>query len=172
MKEKNLPPPKKNIYSIFLNFFFNATSQCRRYGVFKKKLNRTQKMLIIGPDPFIPQSSPGHSPKQQLKNCEVCHDHAENRRKYIKKQGSRKAMQIIQENYNLERKMAKVDRAHLKAMTELATIKDALEIKKIQRCNILGKILCLHCTLLIRVLLGKKLNLNFLVLNCSLCHKN
>ena len=54
-------------------------------------------------------------------------------------------MKIVLENYDLERRMTKVDRADRKAMTELATIRDALEIKEIQRCNILGKILCLHC---------------------------
>ena len=54
-------------------------------------------------------------------------------------------MKIVLENYDLERRMTKVDRADRKAMTELATIRDALEIKEIQRCNLLGKILCLHC---------------------------
>ena len=46
------------------------------YGVFKKKLNKfwpqksekngPQKLLIIGQDPFIPQSSPGHSPQSKI----------------------------------------------------------------------------------------------------------
>ena len=54
-------------------------------------------------------------------------------------------MKTVLENYDLERKMARVKRAHREAMTKLATIKEALEIKEIQRCNILGKILCMHC---------------------------
>ena len=54
-------------------------------------------------------------------------------------------MKTVLENYDLERKMARVKRAHCEALTELATIREALEIKEIQRCNILGKILCLHC---------------------------
>ena len=32
----------------------------------KLKKNGPQKLLIIGPDPFIPQSSPGHSPQPKI----------------------------------------------------------------------------------------------------------
>ena len=32
----------------------------------KKRKNGPQKLLIIGPDPFIPQSSPGHSPQPKI----------------------------------------------------------------------------------------------------------
>ena len=32
----------------------------------KKWKNGPQKLLIIGPDPFIPQSSPGHSPQPKI----------------------------------------------------------------------------------------------------------
>ena len=54
--------------------FFYATFQCGRYGVFKKnlkfffdpeKVNGPQKLLIIGPDPFISQSSPDQRPTAQ-----------------------------------------------------------------------------------------------------------
>lgn len=58
---------------------------------------------------------------------------------------AKKSMKSVLENYDFEQKMIRVKRAHHEAMAELATIRDALEIKEIQRCNILGKILCLHC---------------------------
>ena len=61
---------------IFFLPFFNATFQCGRYGVLKeikKKIlppkmwkNRPQKLFIMGPDPFFPQSSPGHSPQPKI----------------------------------------------------------------------------------------------------------
>ena len=62
---------KKNI---FFSPFFNATFQCGRYGVFKiqnffltpkKWKNRQKKLLIIGPDPFLSQSSPDQRPTAQ-----------------------------------------------------------------------------------------------------------
>ena len=80
--------PKKT--GIFFHFFgvrkkkkrickkgmYYATFQCRCYSVFKKILkfffdpkkwkNRPQKLLIIGPDPFISQSSPDLRPTAQI----------------------------------------------------------------------------------------------------------
>ena len=32
----------------------------------KKGKNRPQKLLIIGPDPFFPLTSPGHSPQPKI----------------------------------------------------------------------------------------------------------
>ena len=62
-------------FLIFFNIFYYATFQCGRYGIFKKiieyffdpeKLKKnTQKLLIIGPNPFITQSSPGQQPTAQ-----------------------------------------------------------------------------------------------------------
>ena len=37
--------------------------------------------------------------------------------------------------------MTRVDYIHQKAMTELATIREALDVKEIQKCNLLGDIL-------------------------------
>ena len=64
--------PKK-MFVFYL--FFYATFQCGRYGVFKKNLkkiltpkkwkNGPQKLLIIGPDPLISQSSPDQRPTAQ-----------------------------------------------------------------------------------------------------------
>ena len=67
--------------TIFSCIFYSIHSMasfpnlCRRYGVFKKKLkifltpkkwkNGPQKLLIIGPDPFISQSSPDQRPTAQ-----------------------------------------------------------------------------------------------------------
>ena len=69
-KKKSSPPQKK-----ILPFFY-ATFQLGRYGVFKKKLkkflipkkwkNRPQKLLIIGPDPLISQSSPDQQPTARI----------------------------------------------------------------------------------------------------------
>ena len=50
-------------------------------------------------------------------------------------------MKIVLENHDLKRKMARVDYLHQKAMTDLATIREALEVKEIQKCNLLGEIL-------------------------------
>ena len=62
--------PKKNIF--FLPFF-NATFQCGRYGVFKKKFKYSfdpekvkkwaSKVAHNRPKPFFSKSSPAHSPK-------------------------------------------------------------------------------------------------------------
>jgi hypothetical protein len=61
-------------FFFFLTFFF-ATFQCGHYDIFKKILNiffdpekvkkRPQKLLIIGPDPSISQSSPDQRPTAQ-----------------------------------------------------------------------------------------------------------
>ena len=52
---------------------FYATFQCGRYNVKKKKKmtmknwkNCPKKLLIICPNPFFPQSSPGHSPQPKI----------------------------------------------------------------------------------------------------------
>ena len=70
LKKKHLP----KFFFSFLPFFY-ATFQCGRYGVFKiilknfltpkKWKNRPKKLLIIGPDPFISQSSPDQRPTAQ-----------------------------------------------------------------------------------------------------------
>ena len=71
LKKKNLSKKK---FFFFLPFFY-ATFQCGRYGIIKKKFkyffdpenwkNGPQKLLIIGPDPFISQSSPDQRPTAQ-----------------------------------------------------------------------------------------------------------
>ena len=51
----------------------NATFQCGRYNVQRKffaheklKKKHSKKLLIISPNPFIPRSSPGHSPQPKI----------------------------------------------------------------------------------------------------------
>ena len=67
LKKNNSSPPKN-----FFLPFFNATFQCGRYNVFnfflpmKNWKNHPKKLLRIGPDPFFPQSSPGHSPQPKI----------------------------------------------------------------------------------------------------------
>jgi len=71
-ERKKFPPQKK---FFFLPLLY-ATFQCGLYGVFKKNLtffltpkkrkNGPQELLIIGPTPFFPQSSPDHSPQPRI----------------------------------------------------------------------------------------------------------
>ena len=70
--EKKIFPEKNK----FLLPFFNVTFQCGRYNVFKNFFfnflpmkswkNHPKKLLRISPDPFFPQSSPGHSPQPKI----------------------------------------------------------------------------------------------------------
>jgi hypothetical protein len=89
---KNFSPKKtgflpiKNTSQIFFEFclpLFYATFQCGPWKIFKKKLNQFfvnqnfknghQKLLIIGTNPFISQSSPDHSPQPRIdfSYCEI-----------------------------------------------------------------------------------------------------
>ena len=52
-------------------FFWKKSFQCGRYNVFNffshEKLKKHPKQFLrIGPDPFFPQSSPGHSPQPKI----------------------------------------------------------------------------------------------------------
>ena len=67
---------KKFFFEKILTLFY-ATFQCGRYNVKKlskiiffaheklKKKKHSKKLLIIGPNPFITQSSPGQRPTAQ-----------------------------------------------------------------------------------------------------------
>ena len=72
-EKKNFPPPQKIFFfHLFSMQLFSADAM-----VFSKKFkkifltpkkwkNGPQKLLIIGPDPFISQSSPDHSPQPRI----------------------------------------------------------------------------------------------------------
>ena len=69
LKKKILPPKKFKKY--FFLPFFSATFQCADATMFsifffflpmKNWKNHPKKLLRIGPDPFFPLTSPGHSP--------------------------------------------------------------------------------------------------------------
>ena len=71
-EKKKSSPPKIKFFYLFSMQLFSADAM-----VFSKKLkkkfltpknwkNEPQKLLIIDPDPFFPQSSPGHSPQPKI----------------------------------------------------------------------------------------------------------
>ena len=69
LKKKILPKKNKFFFTFFLCNFSVRTLWCfqKNFKNFfltpKKWKNRPKKLLIIGPDPFLRQSSPGHSPQ-------------------------------------------------------------------------------------------------------------
>ena len=76
LSPKNVFSEKKIKKKNFFLPFFNATFQCGRYGVCKKKFKilfdpekvkkRASKVAHNQPRLFFPQSSPGHSPQPKI----------------------------------------------------------------------------------------------------------
>ena len=68
-KKKKFSPKKKKFFYLFSMQLFSADAMVfskkfkKNFLTPKKWKNRPKKLLIIGPDPFLRQSSPGHSPQ-------------------------------------------------------------------------------------------------------------
>ena len=58
-------PIMSNFWGLFFHFFMVKKIKKKKLTP-KKWKNGPQKLLIIGPDPFFPQSSPGHSPQPRI----------------------------------------------------------------------------------------------------------
>ena len=67
-----------NFWGLFFHFF-GVKKNLNFFLTLKKWKNGPQKLLIIGPDPFFPQSSPGHSlqlkidfPYHEISGPDIC----------------------------------------------------------------------------------------------------